>query len=181
MFGFLKREQRDEELSREFVRHVFAAGRETCPSIADAIKTITEGEVSFPIDDDVSLEISLAILGTSLAVLKGHSKVMTEDRGTGIAGFCERSIQEDYDLSLDSAHKLVDALGDYQTAFEKAMAGDINPFGETSGIMLVRCLGHRAKALCLPGTSALDPLVHQIIGDVMTMVVTETLTFWKGK
>ncbi|OGW14098.1 MAG: hypothetical protein A3G93_16625 [Nitrospinae bacterium RIFCSPLOWO2_12_FULL_45_22] len=181
MFGFLKSKHGDEELSRECVRHVFAVGRETCPSIVEAVQMFTQGDVSFPVNDAASLDISLAILGTSLAVLKGHSQVMTADRGTHIETFCKHSIQRDYDLPSDSADKLNDTLDEYQAAFEKSMAGKNNPFGETSGMMLVRCLGPRAKALCLPGTSALRFFVHQVVGDLMTMTVTQVLTFWKGK
>ena len=181
MSGFGKKKQRDEELCCQYVRQVFAIGREICPSIAEAVQMSTQGEVTFPVNDDVNLEISLAILGTSLAVLKGHSQVMPAERGTQIETFCKSSIERDYDLPADSACKLNESLDKYQDAFQKSMAGKNNPFGETSGMMLVRCLGSRAKALCLPGTSSLNPFVHQVVGDVMTMTVTQALTFWKGK
>ena len=106
---------------------------------------------------------------------------MTADRGTEIDAFCKLSIQRDYDLPSDSARKLNEAIDEYQDTFEKSMARKNNPFGETSGVMIVRCLGPGAKALCLPGTSALNPFVHQVVGDVLAITVTQALTFWRGK
>ena len=181
MFGFQKSKSNDEELSRQYVQQVFAVGRENCPIIAEAIRATTKGDAKFPVDDDASLEISLAILGTSLAILKGGSQVMTADRGAEVETFCKRSIERDYDLTADSAIKLKDALDDYQHAFQNALANKNNPFGEISGMMLVRCLGPRTEALRLPGTSVLNPFIHQVVGDLMMMTVTQTITFWKGK
>lgn len=181
MFGSRRNMQGDEELSQQFVRHVFAVGRQTCSSIAEAVQVSTQGDALFPVDDDTSLEVSLAILGASLAVLKGHSKVMTADRGTEIEAFCKLSIQRDYGLPSDSARKLNEAIDEYQDIFKQSMARKNNPFGETSGVMIVRCLGLGAKALCLPRTFALNPFVHQVVGDVLAITVTQALTFWKGK
>ena len=147
MFGFRKPKGNDEELSCQYVRQVFAVGIETCPTIAEAIQTTTQGDVAFPVNDAASLEISLAILGTSLAVLKGHSQVMTAGRGTEIETFCKRSIERDYDLPADSACKLNAALDEYQDAFQKSMGNKNNPFGDISGIMLCRCLGPRTTEL----------------------------------
>lgn len=141
----------------------------------------TQGNVNLPVNDDASLEISLAILGTSLAVLKGHSPVMTADRGAKVEVFCKRSIERDYELPLDSAKNLNAALDEYQDVFQKSMTGKNNPFGEISGIMLARCLGPQATALCLPGTGTLNPFVHQVIGDLITLTITQTMAFWKGK
>lgn len=181
MLRFRKPKTNDEDLSRQYVRQVFAVGRDTCPNIAEAIQTTTHGDVTFPVNDDVSLEISLAILGTSLAVLKGHSQVMTTDRGAQVERFCKRSIERDYELLADTAGKLNGALDEYQDAFLKSMANKNNPFGDISGIMLCRCLGHRATKLCLPSTGSLNPFIHQVVGDLMTMTITQTMTFWKGK
>jgi hypothetical protein len=106
---------------------------------------------------------------------------MPAERGTQIETFCKSSIKRDNDLPADSAYKLNKSLDEYQDAFQKSMIGKNNPFGETSGMMLVRCLRPRAKALCLPGTSCLNPFVHQVVSDVMTMTITQAMTFWKGK
>jgi hypothetical protein len=144
MFGFKKSKGKDEELSRQYVRQVFAVGLESCRIIAEAIPTTTQGDVTFPVNNDTTLEISLAILGTSLAALEGHSQVMTVDRGAKIEAFCKRSIERDYDLPTDSAGKFNDSLDEYQVAFRKSMENNNNPFGEISGIMLCRCLGPRA-------------------------------------
>lgn len=181
MFGFRKSKRNDEELSRQYVRQVFADGRETCSIIAEAIQLIMQGNVAFPVNNDASLEISLAMLGTSLAILKGHFPVMTADRGAEVETFCKRSIERDYDLTADSAFKLNDALDEYQDAFQKSMANKNNPFGEISGIMLCRCLDPRAIALYLPDYGIIDPLIHQIVSDVTAMNVGITMTFWKGK
>ncbi len=181
MFGFLKSKQNDEELSRQYVRQVFAVGRDTCPSMAEAIQTTTKGDVNFPVNDDTGLQISLAILGASLAVLKWYSQVMTADRGGKVEAFCKRSIERDYDLPPDLAKKLNAELDEYQDAFQESMASKNNPFGEISGIMLARCIGAQSTAMCLPGSGTLNPFVHQVVGDLMTMTVTQAMTFWKGK
>lgn len=72
MFGFGERKQQDEELCRQYVRRVFAIGHDMCPAIADNVQMVTQGKVTFPINDDVRLEISLAILGASLAILNAY-------------------------------------------------------------------------------------------------------------
>lgn len=179
MFGLFKNKFHDEQHAKEFVRLMFALGRETCHSVSKAIQTAASGEVSFPLTDDPSLEVSLAILGTSLAILKGHSKIMSQDRGTEIETWCKQSIERDYDLPCNSASKLIEAVDEYQGAFERAMQSHINPFGEISGIMLNRALGHLIKSLCLSGTTELNSFVHQIVGDMMTMTITQAMTYWK--
>ena len=181
MFGFLKKHPNGDELSKQFVRQMFALGRYTCPSIAKGVQMSTSGKVRFPVNDDTSLEVSLAIMGTALAVLGGHSQIMTAERGNRIAEACKQSIQNDYGLPIDLAREMNQALEDYQAAFHRSMASENNPFGEVSGIMLVRCMGKNAMALCVPGTGTLRPFVHMTIGDLMTITVTQALTFWKGK
>jgi hypothetical protein len=141
----------------------------------------SDAHVSLPVNDDTSFEISLAILGTALAILKGYFGTMTGNRGTHIETFCQRSIQQDYHLPSDSADKIIDGLDGYQAVFEKAMRDNKNPFGEISGIMLVRTFGSRVSALCIPGTSTLNPFVHEITGGLMTSTVNQVLTFWKGQ
>jgi len=179
--GFNQAKTDDEELSRQYVRQVFAVGRETCQTVAEAIQTTTQGNFAFPVNDDASLEISLAILGTSFAALKGHSQVMNADRGTRVEMFCKRSIDKDYDLSSESAAKLKASLDEYQEAFQKSITNNSNPFGDISGIMLCRCLGPQAIALCLFGTGSLNPFIHQVVGDLMTMTITQSMTFWKDE
>ncbi len=127
MFGFFKNRLNDERHAREFVRHIFALGRETCTSVGKAIQMISPGDLRVPITDDTSLEVSLAILGTSLAVLKGHSNIMSIDRGTEIETWCKQSIERDYDLPLESAAKLMEAVNEYQAAFQRA----IGPWGRS--------------------------------------------------
>jgi len=132
--------------------------------------------------DDTSLEVSLAILGTSLAILKGgHSTIMSKARGTEIEICCKQSIERNYELPLDSVSKLIEAIDEYQAAFERDKQSNVNPFGEISGIMLVRLLGPQVKSFCVRGTTALDPFLHQIVGDIMTMTIAEAMTFWKDR
>jgi hypothetical protein len=180
MFGFFKKRLSDEQRASEFVRHIFVLGRETCSSVGKAIKMIPPGDVSVPVTDEASLEVSLAILGTSLAILKGrHSKIMLRDRGTEIDAWCKKSIEHHYDSPLKSSSELVETIEEYQAAFERAMHSNINPFGEISGIILVRLLGPRVKSFYVRGTTALDPILHQIVGDLMTMTTTQALNYWK--
>jgi hypothetical protein len=181
MFGFFKNRSNDEPHAREFVRYIFVLGRETCTSVGKAIQMIPPDNIMVPITEDTSLEVSLAILGTSLAVLKGHSKIMSLDRGAGIETWCKQSIERDYDLPLDSTSKLIKAVNEYQATFERAMQCNINPFGEISGIMLARLLGSQVKSFCVKGTTALDPVLHQIVGDIMTMAITQAVDYWKER
>ena len=171
----------DEELARQYVRQVFAVGRETCRTVAEAIRTTTKGDFSFPVHDDVSFEISLAILGTSFAALRGYTQVMNADRGRRIEALCKRSIDRDYDLPPELVASLIVSLDEYQEAFQKSITQKNNPFGEISGIMLCRCLGPQITGLCHPGTGSLNPLIHQAVGDLMAMTITQTMSFWKGK
>ena len=181
MFGFKRSKGSDEELSRQYVRHVFAVGHESCPNIAEALRITTEGDVEFPMNEDTSLEISLAILGTSLAVLKGHSQMMNASRGATVEGFCKRSIKEDYDMLSKTADWLNASLDGYQNAFQKALSDKKNPFGDISGIMLCRCLGPRIVEICFSGTNSLNPVTHELVGDMMAITITQTMTFWKIK
>ena len=172
---------RDEELSREFVRQVFDAGRETCRYVAEGVRMTTDGRFAFPINNNVSAEISMAILGTALAILKGNSQIMTAERGNQIEVFCRRSIRRDYGMPSEDADWIDHALDEYQAAFRSAITGNKNPFGETFGRMLVRCLGASVSALCISGTSALNPAVHETVGNLATLTVKQVLEFWKGK
>lgn len=182
MFGFFKKRLSDEQLAREFVTFIFALGHKTCNSIGKAIQMIPPGDVRVPMTDETSLEVSLAILSTSLAILKGgHFKIMLQDRGTEIDTWCKKSIERDLYLPLNSAEKLIEAVEEYQAAYERAMHSNINPFGEISGILLVRLLGPRVKFFYVRGTTALDPILHHIVGDLMTMAVTQAMQYWKGR
>ncbi len=177
MFGFLRTKVKDIDLSREYVQRTFAIGRTTCPSIAEAVQM----KANFPVNDDTSLEISVAILGASLAMLKGYSQIMTAERGSRIEEFCKSSLEKDYGLTTDFLRGMNKALNEYQDVFRESVLSEKNPFGEISGIMLCRCLGPRSRELCLPGSDNLNPFILQIVGDVMTMIVMRTIEFWKKK
>jgi hypothetical protein len=169
----------DEELSREFVRQVLAAGRETCRHIAEGVRITADRQFAFPVNDDVSFEVSVAILGTALAVLKGYSQMMTADRGSRIEVFCKRSLRRDYGLPGDSADNVDEALDAYQSIFVKAIADNKNPFGETFGSMLVKCLGPSVSALCIDHTSVLNPSVHMVVGMLAETTLRQVLSFWR--
>lgn len=141
----------------------------------------TGDNVRFPVNDDTSAEVSLAILGTALAILQGHSQIMNADRGSRIATACKQYLSKDYDLPAASAQSMTSTVDEYNTAFQRSMSSKNNPFGEVSGIMLVKCMGKNAMTLCLPGTGSLNPFTHQMVGDMLTMTVTQALEFWKGK
>ena len=178
---FENSESPEEKNSRIFVRQVFEVGIETCCHVAEALQMVTMGGVSFPIDEDASAKVSLAILGTSLAVLKRHSAVMAQDHGIIIEKFCKRSLQKDYELTSDEVSGMIDALDEYQRIFASAISSNKNPFGEISGVMICSCLGPQTTKLCVRGTSALNPVVHQVVGDLMTLKITNVLNFWKNK
>lgn len=171
----------DDDNAKAFVNQMFALGRDACPSIAEAVEMSCGGTVSFPVNEDVYVEISLAIMGTALAVLGGYSQVMTAERGARIADACKASIRSHYGLTADEIRGINDAIDQYTGAFNKSMQGRANPFGEVSGMMFMRCMGKKAYTLCLPGSGAINPMTHQMVGDLMTMMVTEAVSFWKGK
>lgn len=171
----------EEKHSRIFVRYVFKSGIETWRHVAEALQMVTRGDVSFFIDEDASAKVSLAILGTCLAVLKGHSAVVAQDHGIEIERFCKRSLQKDYELTSDEASEMIDALDEYQRVFGSAMSSNKNPFGEIAGVMICRCLGPQTTKLCVRGTSSLNPVVHQVVADLMTLKITNVLNFWKDK
>lgn len=181
MFGFGKKQADDDASAKQFVHQMFVLGRETCPSIEESVQMSSSGNVRFPVNDDARAEVSLAILGTALAVLQGHSQVMNADRGRRISTACKQSIARDYNLPAPSAESMASTLDEYNSAFQRSMSSKNNPFGEVSGMMLVKCMGKDAMALCVPGTGDLNPLTHQMVGDMLTMTVTQALEFWKGK
>lgn len=171
---------KDEERSRYFIQFVLSIGKTICPEIADTIKTISEGEIHLPENEDSYFEISLCILGTSLAVLKGYSQVMTVERGENIEKYCEQSFQKDYDLPFDSITKIHSSLHDYQNEFKKSMVNNLNPFGGISQIMLVRCLGENSPKLFVDSNN-FHPAILEAIVNTMMSTVTKTLSFWEER
>ena len=141
----------------------------------------TDGRCIFPTDDDASLKISLALLGTVLATLKHHSPIMAPDRAKAVEALCKTSIREQYNLAHRDAETLNHSLDSYQSLFVSAMREDKNPFGEVSGIMLLSVLGSRFDELCLPSHSVLNPAVHSTVGGLVTISVKDLLAFWKDQ
>jgi hypothetical protein len=179
--GFFKNELDDKRHVRGFVRCIFVLGRETYSSINKAIQIIPPDDVRIPVTDDRRLEVSLAILGASLATLKGYSSFMSRDRGIRIETLCRQSIEQDYDLSVNSVSVLIKAVNKYQTIFERATESHINPFEEMSGIILVRLLGPNVESFYIRGTTTLEPFLHTIVGDIMTKATTQAVKYWKDR
>lgn len=172
-----RRKPNDEHRARGYVKQIFALGRETSGSLADLLQTCG---VEFP-PDDLSAEIALAVLGTSLGLLKGHTLVMQRARGVEIESWCKRSIERDYEFSQEEASGLIEAIDEYQEAVERAMQSGANPFAEISGIMLVRALGPQVRSICVGDTDALNSFVHMAVGDALTLSITGALGYWKGQ
>ena len=171
---------KDEEHSRYFVQFVLSIGKTICPEIAETIKTISKGEILLPENEDCYFEISLCLLGASLAVLKGYSQVMSADRGVDIEKYCEQSFQKDYDLPFDSIAKIHSSLYDYQNEFKKSMGNNLNPFAGISQIMLVRCLGKKSPKLFVD-SSNFHPAILEAVVNIMMLTVTKTLSFWEER
>ncbi len=168
----------DEELARQYLRQVFSTGGQICTSIAAATQRF---DVSFPVNNESREEISLAILGTSLAILKDNSPLMTAERGAMVEKYCKQAILKDCDVPAAVISKLNNDLDKYQDAYQKAMDSKNDPFGKISGMMLVRLLGPRVKELCLPETGDLNPIIHMQVGGIFTLAVMGAMKFWKGK
>jgi len=167
--------QSHEDFSRLYVRHVFAIGRITCQAISEGIELATQGQFTLPVNDRTCFETSLALLGTSISVLtEGGSVIMTAKQGGRVANFCKCLIEEDY--GIESRELVIR----YQVLFKIAMADERNPISDISQQMLERCLGSKIDALYLSGFSIINPLILQMVSDLLLMNVTEALTFWKG-
>lgn len=177
MFDFLKSKKSDEERSRLYIQLVFDSGNATSSAIAQALLMITEGAVTFPINDDVDCLISFAILGTSIGALKEHTKVMSGERGRQIEMICKATIEKDWGLSIDSTGKMSELIDTYISSFETSPG---NPFDAAAELILFHCLDTETiTTLFIPGTSHINPLVLQVISDVVSMTVTKLLTSWK--
>ena len=173
-----RRKPKDEHRARGFVKQVFALGRETSGSYA---KILENSGITFPLTIDLSAEVSLALLGTSLGLLKGHTLVVPRARGVEIESWCKQSIECDYEYSREEASGLIEAIDEYQEAVERAMQSSANPFAEISGLMLVRALGPQVRSICVGDTDVLNPFIHMVVGDTLTITITGALGYWKGQ
>ncbi len=175
-------QKNDEELSRQYVERVFLVGREICSIISKSIHMNIKDEVKFTVDDENSLEISLSILGTSFVVLKGYSQVMTVERGVEVERYSKLSLEKDYDLPSDTIRKLYDSIDHYQDAFRNGISNKKNPFPEVTKMMLSRCLGSDISTLYLPKpeNDIFNPIILDLVNDIMVITITRTMEFWKG-
>lgn len=167
-----------ESRSREFVRYVFLLGKEACSPIKKGVEMTSGGKVEFPLSDDNSFEIAIATLGTTLFILKHYSKVTTLKEGMLIESCCKQSLREDYGLSSDDVEAIIRSIDNYQGAFNKAVTSKVNPFFETTSLLLTRCLGNDVLALCLDDRAFLNPLVQETIGGSLMLYVSHATKFW---
>jgi hypothetical protein len=171
----------DEEYSRVFVRQVFDLSRSTAVHITNAIDMSTQSKATLQDYKDVKVELFLAILSISLAILKINPKIMASERAIQIESYCKISLKDDFKLTEDEAIKINNAIKQYQDEFKISMIAKKNPFGDVTGMMLGRSLGKQSIVLCLPNTDVLNPLIHDIVGNILTLAVTQVSTFWKNK
>ena len=121
---------------------VFTIGRVTCDSIAKWFQMLPIEDVDFPVTDNTIYEVSLAILGCSIACLLVPSRVMTKERGAKIDELCNKIIDKD-DLPTHFTECINNWIAEYKVSCQKAMDRKEHPFGNPSGIMLCSCLGQK--------------------------------------
>jgi len=171
-----------EDAAREFTRFVFDLGRTTCSSLADGLATCTQKDVSLPVTDDTALEVSLALLGTTTACLRGHNAFTDSATGMRIAQHCHQSLRTDYGLSENDAQGVVAAVTGYDLIFEQGYRGKENPFGKVVGEMLRRTISEALPKLTVRGTAnVMSPLVVGTLGGVFNLAATDALKFWKDR
>lgn len=173
----------DEDLSREYVKSTFLVGREVCPYISEVLIENELGGIGCSENDDNLLDISLAILGTSIVVLKGYSQIMTVERDSKIEEYCKLSLGRDYDLPNDEVLILHKVIDNYQDIFRRGIKNKTNPFGEITKLMISRCLGSEVSKVCLPepDSDIFNPVIIESLTDIMMITVTRTMEFWKDK
>jgi len=171
-----------EDAARDFTRFVFELGRTTCKSLADGLATCTQQEVSLPVTDDTSLEVSLALLGTTTACLRGHSAFTDPPTGMRIAQHCHQSLRTDYGLSENDAQGVVSAVTGYDLIFDQGYRAEENPFGKVVGEILRRTIPEALPTLTVRGTdNVISPLVVGTLGGVFNLAATDAMKFWKDR
>jgi hypothetical protein len=176
MARFRRDKDLDENLAREFLVQVLGLGRTTASSLLEFLEKL---KAPLPPEDDLATEVSLAVLGTSLAMLRGHSKIMDPVRAVEVGAWCKESVRQHCSAAGQVASQLVDAVDEYEQTVERAIRSSANPFSEVSGVLLIRAFGPRVGLICLQGTDTLNPFIHQIVGDVVTMATTQAMAFWQ--
>lgn len=174
---------KDEDLSREYVETTFLVSREVCHEITKLLTMLGKVKIDCSENNDNLLEISLSILGTTFAVLKEYSKIMTNERGALIEKYCKFSIASDYDLPKNETLIIFKIIDNYQDCFKTGIINKTNPFGEITKLMISRCLGSEVSKICLPEPDAdiFSPVIIDSLTDIMMITVTKTMEFWKNK
>lgn len=171
MFGFGKKHSNDEELARAFVIMVFTRGRELVPTIGECVQMCTdEGDVQPQMSENAGVEISLAILGTALAVLQGDSPIVDAGRGEQIASACRKSVTNVFHMPPFATQAVARTMDEYYEAYQNGLRSE--PFREASELMLVKCMSGEVKNFFL---------ISEVVGDIFIMTVARAVEFWKGK
>ena len=185
IFSYLfQRKDDDRELSRQYVGHVFDFGCEVSPSLAKVFQsfdTVKKGEIVLFDCESAKMHAVYAILGTSLAILKGHSRLMSADRGAKVERLCKQSIENDYNFQPHDAIWQIAKLNAYQEIFQKSISNKNYPFEAITEFFLSECLGHEISKLWLPATGSVNLYILQVMADTMLIAITQALEFWEGK
>ena len=179
-------QEADRGKSVAFVWAVLKQGHRLCGEVRDAVEMTSGGKVFFPVTDLSSLEVAVAILGATIGGLS-HSTFMSPDRVANIDRWCKLFIRDELagpdplPAGFPGGGEVITRLLDeYEAAFRKAMESDVNPFREVAAMMLMHCLGPKVKDLCVHGTRYLGPFTQIVVGDLLTMAVTNAMAFWRG-
>ncbi len=171
----------DEDLVSEFIHHVVLLAIKTQHFLIKSVKMTSAITVSFPGgNNEPNIEVTLALLGTSLAGLKLNSPLMDHDRANRLEDLCRKSLWT-LAHNTEEAKELPAILTEYQRVFQSALTAGKNPFGEVTGAMICRSLGDQAHSLCLKGTTVINPFIHKILGDIIIISATEVVSFWKTR
>jgi len=127
-------DQQDQiQMIKQFIRHTFEVARNASPIFCQNIQMTTDSKVGFPVDEDSCFIIFGALLGTSLAVLNGYSKVVSPERGAEISSMLKKILQTHNHIPPEHAKEMIASIDEYKDAFQRGMNSSGNPFGEVSG------------------------------------------------
>jgi hypothetical protein len=169
----------DALASESFVRHVLDVGRHTTTSIKDAVAMATGEALAFDDSDDTCLTVSLAILGFSLATLRSHSPMMDPQRGRQIGEYCKSVFRRKFDIPSSSSQQICNSIDVFADSFETSVGKKENPIGKAVVPLLRRCLGNDFDRVTMGDGQMVSPFVGDMVADLLTMSLTQSLAFWK--
>ncbi len=184
-FKSKKTRSNDKSLSEQYVRYAVEIGYEVCPKMAQLIDMTTQGIFELPVNDNSSVEIGKCILGTSFGLFRGHTPLISPQRGEKIETYCRSYWGELYKLKPKEKEYINDIFDLYIHLLNDATENSKNPFFDVSRFLLTKLFRKEIEELCLPdGTlprETRDLLFHESIGDFLALCVSETMMFWKDK